>query len=263
VTLSLLVGVLPALVWLPGFVQQVQNDRYSWVASFEALDAAVVYSTFFWNAEELYVEAQDVSIPALPALGRLAILALVLAGAFLLWRRGGASRLAGLLATVPVALATLLWLSGGSVFTTRNLVCAAPFTAIAIATVLSRLARPAAIAGVAVTLGLVGLGLVQERTLRPPPYDEYADTLVGLGWTPADPVYFRGGAHRLSYLGNEYALRSPIGWYLPGHPFLRLTDESCGRQFFFVDGAARPVSIAPGECPVPGGDYWFRASASD
>jgi hypothetical protein len=262
VALSLLAGLLPALVWLPGFVQQVQNDRYSWVASFEALDAAAVYSTFFWNPEELYVEAQDVSIPALPALARLAILALVLVGALLLWRRGGAARLAGLLATVPVALATLLWLSGGSVFTTRNLVCAAPFAAIAIAALLVRLARPAAIAGTAVTLGLLGLGLVQERTLRPPPYEAYADALVALGWTPADAVYFRGGAHRLSYLGNEYALRSPIGWYLPGHPFLRLTKESCGRRFFFVDGAARPVRIAPGECPVPDGDYWFRASAN-
>jgi Dolichyl-phosphate-mannose-protein mannosyltransferase len=263
VTLSLLVGIVPALVWLPGFVQQVENDRYSWVASFDALDAAAVYSTFFWNAGELYVEAQDLAVPPLQALGRLAILAVVLAGAALLWPRGDAARLAALLATVPVALASLLWLSGGSVFTTRNLVCASPFAAIAIAAVLARLARPAAIAGGAVMLGLLGVGLVQERTLRPPPYEDYADALAALGWTPADPVYFRGGAHRLSYLGSAYALRSPIGWYLPGHPFLRLTEESCGRRFFFVDGAARPVTIAPGGCPVPDGGYWFKASAKE
>jgi hypothetical protein len=256
----LLAGFLPVLVWLPGFVQQVENDRYSWVASFEALDAAAVYSTFFWNAEELYVEAQDVSIPALSAVGRLVIIALILAGAAFLWRRGGAARLAALLATVPVALAALLWLSGGSIFTTRNLVCVAPFAAIAFAAFVARLARPAAIAGAAVALGLLGLGLVQERTLRPPPYDEYADALVAVGWTPTDPVYFRGGAHRLSYLGNEYALRSPVGWYLPDHPFLRLTEESCGRRFFFVDAAVRPVRIGPGACPVPDGDHWFKAS---
>jgi hypothetical protein len=260
VTLSLLAGIVPALAWLPGFVQQVQNDRYSWVASFDALGAAAVYSTFFWNAGELYVELQEVSIPALHAVARLAILIVVLAGAALLWRSGGAARLAGLLATVPVALATLLWLSGGSVFTTRNLVCATPFAAIAISAALARLPRRAAIAGAAAAVGLLGLGLVQERTLRPPPYEDYANALAAQGWTPADPVYFRGGAHRLSYLGNEYALRSPIGWYLPGHPFLRLTEESCGRRFFFVDGAARPVTIAPGECPVPDGDYWFKAS---
>jgi hypothetical protein len=260
VTLSLLAGVVPALAWLPGFVQQIQNDRYSWVASFDALEAAAVYSTFFWNAEELYVEVQNVTIPALHAAGRLAILAIVLTGAALLWRRGGAARLAGLLATVPVALATLLWLSGGSVFTTRNLVCATPFAAITIAAVLAQLPRRAAIVGGAATLGLLGLGLAQEQTLAPPPYEDYADALVAQGWTPADPVYFRGGAHRLSYLGNEYALRSPIGWYLPGHPFLRLTEESCGHRFFFVDGAARPVTITPGECPIPDGDYWFKAS---
>jgi hypothetical protein len=259
VALALLAGGLPLLAWLPGFLQQVENDRYSWVASFDALKAAAVYSTYFWNAEELYVEAQDVSIPALAGVGRLAILALVLAGAALLWRQGDTARLASLLATVPVAVATLLWLSGGAVFTTRNLVCAAPFAAIAVAGVLWALPRPAALAATGLTLVLLGLGLAQERTLRPPPYETYADALVTAGWTPTDPVYVRGGAHRLSFLGSAYALRSPIGWYLPDHPFLHLADESCERRFFLVDGAAGPVTVEAGQCPVPEGGYWFRA----
>jgi hypothetical protein len=259
VTFAVVAGAVPLLAWFPGFLQQVENDRYSWVASFDALKAAAVYSTFFWSAEELYVEAENVSIPALAAVGRLAILGVVLAGAVALWRRGGAAKLAAMLATLPVALATVLWLSGASVFTTRNLLCSAPFAAIAFAGALSALPRPAALAAAGAAVALLGLGLVQERTLRPPPYETYAEELDAAGWKPADPIYVRGGAHRLSFLGDAYALRSPIGWYLPGHPFLRSAEASCGRPFFLVDGAAAPVVIERGDCPVPEGGYWFRA----
>ncbi len=51
-------GFVPLLVWLPGFVEQVENGRYSWVAGFDALKAAAVYSTYFWNADDLYVESE-------------------------------------------------------------------------------------------------------------------------------------------------------------------------------------------------------------
>ncbi|HEY7197527.1 MAG TPA: glycosyltransferase family 39 protein [Gaiellaceae bacterium] len=270
VTVALAVSVVPLLAWIPGFAEQVGNGRYNWVAGFDALKAAALYSTFFWNADELYVEAQHVTIPALDAVGRVAILALVLAGAVRLWRIGFAARLAALLATVPGALATILWVSGGSVFTTRNLICAAPFAAIALAALVEALPRPAALAAGAAAVALLGLGLVQEWTLRPPPYDRFADELAAAGWSGSDPVYVLGGAHRLSYLGSSYALRSPIGWYLPGRPMLRLADAptDCDRPVFVVDGAARPVAVSrldcgPGDEPsVRPGGYWFRAPAA-
>jgi hypothetical protein len=256
-------GALPLLAWLPGFVQQVENGRYSWVAGFDALKAAAVYSTYFWNAGDLYVESEHVSIDALEAVGRLAILAVVLAGAVLLWRRGGEARLVALLATVPLALATLLWLSGGAVFTTRNLVCAAPFAAIAVAAALAALPRPVPVVAIGAAIALLGLGLVQERTLRPPPYDTYAERVLAAGWQPSDPVYIRGGAHPLHSLGSSFALRSPIGWYLPGHPRLLEVERPKCRTAIFVDGEARPVRIERVACTeVPPGGYWFEADSA-
>jgi hypothetical protein len=260
--IAIALGALPLLAWLPGFVQQVENGRYSWVADFDPLKAAAVYSTYFWNAGDLYVESERVSIEPLAAVGRLAILAVVIAGATLLWRRGGEARLAALLATVPVALATVLWLSGGAVFTTRNLLCAAPFAAIAIAAAVTALPHPAALAAAGTALALLGLGLVQERTLRPPPYDAYAERVLAAGWRPAELVYIRGGAHELFSLGSSYALRGPIGWYLPGRPRLLEIDPPACRTAVVVDGSAQPVRIRRVSCAeVPPGGYWFRAES--
>lgn len=260
---ALAIGVVPLLAWLPGFFEQVANGRYSWVAGFDALKAAAVYSTFFWNADELYVEAQDVAIGGLEAVARLAILGVVVAGAVVLWRRGAEARLAALLATLPVALVTVLWLSGGAVFTTRNLICSAPFAAIAIAAAVAALPRPAGVAAAGAALGLLGLGLVQERTLRPPPYEEYADRVEELGAALGDPVYVLGGAHGLSYLGSSYALRSPIAWYLPGHPELRLLEPPACEEALVVDGTAEPVRVERLRCEEirPGG-YWFEVTPS-
>ena len=101
---------------------------------------------------------------------------------------------------------------------------------------------------------------VRDRGGQSPPYPAYADRLVASGWKHGDPVYVVGGAHRLSYLGSSYALRSPIGWYLPGHPQLRLTarPRHCGSPFV-VDGSARPVRVGRADCGrLPGGGYWFR-----
>ena len=169
VTAALSVGILPALLWLPGFADQVENQRYSWVASFDLLKAAAVYSTFFWNAGALYVKADDVAIPALEAVLRVGILIGVLAGAVALARRPGPARLCALLATVPVLAASVVWLLGAEVFVTRNLLCAAPFACTCLAALPPLVPRPAAIAVGAAIVALLALGLVQERTLRPPP----------------------------------------------------------------------------------------------
>ncbi len=261
VGVALGVGLVPLLAWLPGFVQQVENGRYSWVAGFDALKAAAVYSTYFWNADALYVEADDVTIEPLAAVGRLVILAVILAGAVVLWRLGAEARLTALLATVPVGATTLLWLAGGSVFTTRNLICSAPFAAIAIAAAVDALPRPAALAAGGAALGLLGFGLVQERTLRPPDYESAADRLHAAGLRPGDAVYVIGGAHHLSFLGDSYALRSPIGWYLPGHPRLLPIDQPDCRTALTVDGRARPVGVERVSCAeLPPGGYWFRST---
>jgi hypothetical protein len=244
VTAASSAGILPALLWLPGFADQVEHQRYSWVAGFDLLKAAAVYSTFFWNAGALYVEADDVAIPALEAVVRVAILACVLTGAVALARQPGPARLCALLATVPVLAASVVWLPGAEVFVTRNLLCAAPFACICLAALPTLVPRPAALAAGAAIVGLLAFGLVQERTLRPPPYDELATQLVANGWTRADVVNVIGGAHRLSYLGDVHAISSPLGWYLPGHPVFRPTrDRTC--PLYVIDGPRRRAIRRP------------------
>ncbi len=238
VTAALCAGILPALLWLPGFADQVENQRYSWVASFDLLKAVAVYSTFLWNAGALYVKADDVAIPALEAVLRVGIFFGVLAGAVALAQRPGSARLCALLATVPVLVASVVWLLGAEVFVTRNLLCAAPFAGICLAAVSTLLPSRIAVAGGAAMVALLGLGLVQERTLRPPPYDELAAQLVASGWTRADIVNVIGGAHRLSYLGDVHAISSPVGWYLPNHPVFRPARESTC-PLYVIDGPER------------------------
>jgi mannosyltransferase len=244
VTAAVSAGILPALLWLPGFADQVENQRYSWVAGFDLLKAAAAYSTFFWNAGPLYVKADDVAIPALEAVLRIGILIGVLAGAVAFARRPGPARLCALLATVPVLAASVVWLLGADVFVTRNLLCTAPFACICLAALPTLVQRPAAIAVGAAIVALLGLGLVQERTLRPPPYDRLATQLVANGWTRADVVNVIGGAHRLSYLGDVHAISSPVGWYLPGHPVFRPTRKSTC-PLYVIDGPERRAFRLP------------------
>ena len=223
-----LASLLPFLFWLPSFSGQYSNDRFSWIEGFNLLKAASAYSAFFWNPGPLYVASEDVDLGAGEAVARIAILLLVLAGSAVLARRAGPARLVAVLAVGPVALAAALWLGGADVFTTRNVLCAAPFAAVAIVAALAALPGPAAVPAAAATVALAVAGLLHERTLAPPEYDRLADALVATGWDFGDPVAVYGGAHELLQLGSAYALRSPVAWYLPGRPFLRLPRGEAG-----------------------------------
>ena len=256
VTAACVAGLVPFLLWLPWFLDQYGNDRFTWIEDFDLLKALSVHSAFFWNAGPLYVATADVGLSAGEAVARVAVLVVVLAGSWAL-ARTEAGRLAAALAVLPVALATVLWLAGADVFTTRNVLCAAPFACMAVAGALAALPRPAALgAGVAAVV-LAAAGLVHERTLAPPNYDRIADALVVAGWRFGDPVAVFGGAHEHVQLGSAYALRSPVAWYLPGHPFLRLPREeavSCEDAFVLAPpGRAEGVLGSTGDPPAVDG----------
>jgi hypothetical protein len=249
VTAACVAGLAPFLLWLPWFLDQYENDRFSWIQEFDLLKALSVYSAFFWNPGPLYVTTADVGLSAGEAVARVAVLVVVLAGSWVL-ARAETARLAAALAVLPVALATVLWLAGADIFTTRNVLCAAPFACVAVAAALAVLPRPAALAGGVAAVGLAAAGLVHERTLAPPEYDRIAGALVAGGWRFGDPVAVFGGAHEHVQLGSAYALRSPVAWYLPGHPFLRLPrEEAAGCDDAFVlapPGRAESV-LGPGD----------------
>lgn len=250
VAATLAVSFVPFLAWLPGLIGQFGGQRLDWVADFSGLKAAYMYSTVFASAGPLYVRDHPVEIGAAEAVGRSVLLAFVLTGALLLWRRSDTARLCALLALAPVAAGVLLWLAGAQVFTTRNFLGAAPFACIALAAAVASLPRPAAFAAATAGVGLLVAGYAQERVLAPPPYDEAAAALVRAGWRPGEPIAFIGGAHRLFYLGDIHALRSPVQWYLPGHPQLVAAPPrtTCTRVFLVAPTAAsaRIAAIADG-----------------
>ncbi len=143
-------------------------------------------------------------IEPLAAVGRLAILGLILAGAGLLWRRGAEAWLAALLATVPVALAD-------AALALRRRRSSRPGTSSARRRSLpspsrqssTALPRPAALAAAGAALGLLGLGLVQERTLRPPPYDALRGARPRGRLAAGGALYVGAGPISLSSLGSS------------------------------------------------------------
>jgi mannosyltransferase len=229
-------GVLPLLLWAPSAWTQASNQRFSWISDFSVVKAASVYSAYVWNPGPLFVR-DLVQIGFWEGLARVFALVLVAAGCVVLWRLGASGRLAALLAVGPVLLGAALWLAAVDLFTTRNVLAAAPFAAVAVAVLLAALPRAAALVGAAAALAVVAVGLAREAS--PPPYDEVAEALVELGWQPGDQVAILGGAHELDYYGSAYAVRGPVSWYLPGHPTLvPWSGEPCAQAFAVVRSGA-------------------------
>ncbi len=246
VSVALGAAILPFLLWLPSLVEQIENQRFSWIGDFSLLKAVAVYSAFGWNAGPLYVR-DLVQIGALEGLLRVGVFLAVVAGCVVTWRLGPRGRLTAILALAPVGMVALLWLAGENLFTARNVLACAPFAAVAIAALAATLPQRWGRLAAAVCVLVVAGGLAREVELAPPPYDEIADALVELGWEEdADElVSITGGAHELSYLGSAYAIRGPVSWYLPGHPSLVLDDgEGCGHVFVVSPGSPDlPVQV--------------------
>ena len=249
VSVSLAAAVLPFLLWLPSLVQQVENQRFSWIGDFSLLKAVAVYSAFGWNAGPLYVR-DLVEIGPLEGLLRVGVFLAVVAGCVLAWRLGPRGRLIAILAVAPAGMVALLWLAGENLFTARNVLACAPFAAVAIAALAAALPRRWGRLAAAACVLVIAAGLAREVQLAPPPYDEAADALVALGWQEGDQVAFFGGAHELSYLGSAYAVRGPVSWYLPGHPQLVLSEgRPCERAFAVEPGPADGLDVARLPCP--------------
>ena len=215
VTTASALALVPFLAWTPFLAQQVENQRFSWIGDFSLVKALSVYSAFVWNAGPLYVR-DVVDVGFREGLARSAVLLLVLAGCVAAWRLGRRGRLVALLALGPVALAALLWLAGENLFTTRNLLAAAPFAAVAVATLVASLPRWAG---------------------------PDAGALVEVGWSPEAQVAIFGGAHELTYLGTAYAIRGPVSWYLPGRPRLELAARQECEQAFVVAPRGRGTGL--------------------
>ena len=217
-------GLVPFVVWSPVMVLQYRRHRFSFIGPFDGHAVLSSYYSLFARAEPRTSLLHD----AAPLL----VLAGVVAGSTLLARRSDRGLLCALLALVPLAAATLVWLAGQPIFDVRNLIGAGPFAAIALAALAAALPRVGAGAAACLAAALLVYGFSQGDRVKPAPYDRVADALVSEGWSTRDPVIL---------FGNFYAFRSPLEWYLPGQPALTLGEarkQPCTSVFVVALGSA-------------------------
>jgi hypothetical protein len=209
------VGLIPLTIWSPVAVHQYLGQRFSWIGPFTVRGWIDAYWELF--AQHALGGAWGVVLPLL-------LLLAIVGGAALLARTSAPGRLIGLLALGPVALAGLAWLAGAHVFDPRNLVAAGPFAAIALAALINRApARLGYALGLAAA-ALITISAVRAESTPPTPYQTVAQTLVRQGWRRQDPIVVFGT------LGDFFAFRSPLEWYLPGQPTLTLGEPVAGRR---------------------------------
>jgi hypothetical protein len=221
------IGLLAIVPWAGVLAEQYSAERFGWIDDFDPLKGLYLYGTIFDVGGPLYSTIEPTTLGFRQLLW-LAVLPLVVAGAVALWRRGDEGRLYALMALVPFVAAYLIWAAGPEIFNTRNLLALAPFAVIAIAALVAVLPRPAGIvAGAALVLASTAATIAAPPVA--PPADRIAQTLVEQGWNGDDSIVL---------IADFYGFRSPIGWYLPGKPFLYRVglDGSGGRVFLVVQG---------------------------
>jgi hypothetical protein len=220
-------GLAAIAPWVGVLAEQYSAERFGWIDDFDPLKGLYLYGTIFDPGGPIY--SSEPASFGIRQVAWLAVLPIVVAGAACLWRRGDEGRLYALLTVVPVAVAYVIWAGGPDIFNTRNLLPVAPFVVISIAALLAALPRPLAVAG---SGAAVGLAVAATLTAPPlgPPADRIAQALVDQGWQRDDAVIL---------IADFYGFRSPIGWYLPGRPFLQRIglDADRGRVFLVVQGA--------------------------
>lgn len=223
---ALVAGLVPLMVWAPVALRQSAHHRFSFIGALSLHEAAATYWLLFVRAETPHAAAP------------VALLLAVLAGAALLARASAPGRLWALLAVTPVALGIAVWLAGLRIYDVRNLICAGPFAAVAVAALAARLPRGAMTVACATLCCLLVLGYVRSNRVQPVAYDRIAAALVAEGWHPGDPIVV---------YGDPNALWGPLEWYLPGQPR-------------FVVRRPAPASSAPSFVVVARGARWARVT---
>jgi hypothetical protein len=198
---ALAAGLVPLAVWAPIALRQFAHHRFSFIGPFSVRGAVTTYWLLFVRAQP-HTRALHVAAP-------VALLLAVLAGAVLLARASSRGRLWALLTLTPVALGIAVWLAGLRIYDIRNLICAGPFAAIAVAALLARLPRGTVTVASAGLCFLLVLGYLRSNRVQPVAYDRIAAALVAEGWHAGDPIVV---------YGDPNALWGPLEWYLPGRP---------------------------------------------
>jgi len=227
---ALAAGLGPLSVWAPVALRQYAHHRFSFIGPFSVRGSLTTYWLLFARAQP---RAQ-----ALHAAAPVALLLAVLVGAALLTRASSSGRLWALLAVMPVALGLAVWLAGLRIYDVRNLICAGPFAAVAVAALVARLPRRTVAVACAALCSLLVLGYTRSNRVQPVAYDRIAQALVAEGWHAGDPIVV---------YGNPNALWGPLEWYLPGRPR-------------FLEQRPAPTSPAPSFVVAARGARWARVT---
>jgi hypothetical protein len=222
--LALAAGLSLAAPWLPVALRQYRHDHYSWIGPF---DGRVVANTAFRLFTPLVHAAW---VPAV-------FLAVVLLGALRLARTSARGRLFAALVFVPLVAAAVVWRAGVRVYAVRNMIEIGAFVAVCAAAALSALSPRIRLFFVVAVGTAAVAGFAWDQRVPAAPYARIAETLVAEGWSPAQPVLV---------FGSPYAFRSPLEWYLPHGPRLRVLEarrSSC-RVAYVVAGRRASRTVA-------------------
>jgi len=220
-------GALGA-TFLPSALRQYHAGHLWWIGSFSFTKVAAAPFRIFSALATTGMTGRVIP---------LLVSVTAIAAAVLVCRTSSYGRLFLLFGLGPLLLAGALWALGVRIFAVRNLIESGPFLAICAANVVARLPRrlhlPAAVAVVLAASGGYAWTQVQPRT----PYEQIADALVSEGWQTPNPI---------AVVGNFFAFRSPLEWYLPRNPSLAHlpTLGTCPRVFLVAnDKIRRPPGV--------------------
>ena len=217
-------GLVPFALWSPRFLEQLRARRYSWIGGFDAREVAHTPMRLFtpFGSGGFLVSSAT------------AVLILCAWGGSRLWARGSFARLCLCLAIAPLALAAGTWLIGVRAYAVRNMIGIGPFVAITAVAGLAALPKPAKRFAPVVILALVAGSFAWSQHSAGPAFNRIAGALVAEGWRTGDAVVV---------YGNRTEYRSPLGWYLPGHPNLISSAARHLRPPVFVVGSPRLVAV--------------------
>lgn len=224
--LAILCGVAPLAIWVPSFVRQFEQARYSWIG---AVRWRLVLETPLLIFTPLLRGAAGIA-------AALIVIAVFASGCIPLWRQLDEGRLCVVLAAGPWVIASLAWAAGVNVYAVRNMIAIGPFIAIGISMALAALRRPTGTILASALLSAAAAAFAFNQRTEGPPFNALARALIAQGWQRGNPVVV---------FGTLSEFRSPLEWYLPAGTNLEPAGRpQVGTLVYVIGGGAAAARFA-------------------
>ena len=223
-SVSMLTGCALFAPFAPIALSQYKHDHFWWIGRFSAQTVTSTAWRFF-----LPLYGHGIVRIGIAAM----FLALAAVGSFQLGQRSSQGRLLVALGFGPLIVSAVVWSLGLRIFSPRNLLECGPFFAVLAVAWLEFLPirlRLLLAGGIVVVAFSSAAHLAGAKAT---PFDRVASDLVAEGWTPGTPI---------ALFNDFFSFRSPLEWYLPGHPPLALgvpTGRLCRTVFVITPSATQ------------------------